>query len=106
MGDRAVVIFASDGHDMAAIYSHWGGDEIDDTLARFFAAEDESKLHDNRFGDAMYLAARFVVHISDSRGMGVGIVPVSAREYTNVRVHCDNSEHPRLERLPAYGKGE
>ena len=106
MGDRTVVIFASEGKDFAAVYSHWGGHDIDETLAGFFAAEDGNPQHDNRFGDPEYLAARFLVHVSDSRGTGVGIVPTDRREYANVRVHCDNSDHPRLEILPPYGKDE
>jgi hypothetical protein len=106
MGDRAVVIFAGDGQDFAAVYSHWGGQDIEEMLGAFFVAEDENKQHDNRFGDPEYLAARFAVWSSDSRGTGVGIVPTDRREYTNVRVHCDNEKHPRLERLPEYGEGE
>lgn len=106
MGDRAVVIFAAEGQDLAAVYKHWGGEDIEDTLAEFFAAEDASKSHDNRFGDPEYLSARFLVWSSDTRGTGVGIVPIDRREHTNVRVHCDNDEHPRIERLPEYGEGE
>lgn len=99
MGDRAVIIFANSGVDVAAIYTHWGGSEVDDSLYTFFVDEDRDDRYDNRFADPAYLAARYVTWASNTNGSGIGIVRIDHREYTNVRVHCDNQEHPRIEHI-------
>lgn len=99
MGDRAVVVFSQHDEDVAAVYLHWGGSEADEILERFFDAEDANDARDNRFGDPEYLAARFVAARVDGRGMGIGIVPVTAREHSNWRVHCDGDQHPRVESI-------
>lgn len=99
MSDTTIVLFAERNEDVAGVFLYWGGPDTPARLEKFFTAELEDMSRDNRFSDPEYLAARFVVWASDTRGNSVGVVDVTRREETNVRVHCDSDQRPRIEVL-------
>ena len=97
MNDRVVILFATGGEDVAAVRKRWGARDVHTDLAAFFAAEDADPMHDNRYHDPEYLAARYVAWTATPLGKGVGVVGLAEREDMTVRVHCDNHGHPLVE---------
>lgn len=68
MGARLNTVFhhGDKQNPSAVVYGHWAGDNPDDateTLNSFFDAV-EKKTTDTRFGDASYLAAKYVVFLA------------------------------------------
>lgn len=103
MGDRATVLFNDGIHDVALVYSHDNGSDMPSVLEEFYAAEDANSHHDNRYDDPEYLAARFVVFLSQRsgpRGLGVGIGnPALSYDGTPYRVLCTQDTRPRIATL-------
>ncbi|WP_029310765.1 hypothetical protein [Acidiphilium angustum] len=92
MGARLVVDFKQDGKTIARIYDHWAADNTRDASAvlHAFIRAVRAQCTDHRFGDAHYLAAKYVVwraiHYNDTNYseqtgtqplsfLSVGIIP-------------------------------
>lgn len=119
MSTRSNIVFCNDeGVEFARLYKHWDGytSNVLPLLERFFDAVLEDASADTRFGDPVYLSARFVVfHADETRGgslnfTGIGVVPGGESwggptyEY---RVLCANpSARPRVEWRPRFHDSE
>lgn len=95
----SIVLFADQWGDQAAVYLHGDDDSVHGQLDAFFANEKKligtsPRRYTNRFDDPQYLAARFVVYVSNSSGTGVGVAKTDDRADTNFRVLCTNETDP------------
>lgn len=97
MGDRVAVKFRDFEGDMVQVYLHWGASDVRALLDSFFQVEEGRRIIDNRFDDAPYLAARFVVYAASDATSDVGLYgPDAELDGAVLRVLCMNSDRPEV----------
>lgn len=112
MGDRAVVVFKDDSEIAPAIYLHWRGDSVEETLR---AAKDTLRKDDPSYSAARFAAA--CCNLDPKSNLSVGLLNVVSANFEDLDqgdngvfvvdvATGDVSRFPEDDHRPGFSLGE